>query len=84
VWCLDAALRRSGTAAHQQQSLDIFRPSKICSGIKLDNRKQAEPAELAQALRPHIEHCIVAGRTSSGAIATDLNARGIAAPNGGR
>jgi hypothetical protein len=35
-------------------------------------------------LRPHIERCIKAGRTSSSAIAADLNARGIAAPNGGR
>jgi hypothetical protein len=38
----------------------------------------------AQALRPHLERCIEAGRTSSSAIATDLNARGIAAPNGGK
>jgi hypothetical protein len=38
----------------------------------------------AQALRPHIECCIKTGRTSSSAIATDLNARGIAAPNGGQ
>jgi hypothetical protein len=35
-------------------------------------------------LRPHIERCIKAGRTSSSAIAIDLNARGIAAPNGGQ
>src|SRR5262245_49113458 len=54
-------------------------------GIKLGNPKQAEinrakAAEQAQALRPHIE----GGRTSSSAIAADLNARGIAAPNGGR
>jgi DNA invertase Pin-like site-specific DNA recombinase len=58
-------------------------------GIKLGNPKQAEisrasAAEQAQALRPHLERCIAAGRTSSSAIATDLNARGIAAPNGGQ
>ena len=52
-------------------------------GIKLGNPKQAEnnrakAAEQAQALRPHIERCIEAGRMSSGAIAADLNARGIA------
>ena len=34
--------------------------------------------------RRPIERCIEAGRTSSSAIAADLNARGIAAPNGGR
>jgi hypothetical protein len=34
-------------------------------------------------LRPHIERCIEAG-TSSSAIAADLNALGIPAPNGGR
>jgi hypothetical protein len=56
--------------------------------IKLGNPKQAEinlarAAEQAQALRPHLERCIEAGRTSSSAIAADLNARGIAAPNGG-
>jgi hypothetical protein len=39
-------------------------------------------AAQAQALRPHIERCIEAGRTSSSAIATDLNARGIATPSG--
>ena len=58
-------------------------------GIKLGNPEQAKinrakAAAQAQALRPHIERCIKAGRTSSNAIATDLNARGIAAPNGGR
>src|SRR5215831_16398953 len=58
-------------------------------GIKLGNPKQAEinrakAAEQAQALRPHIERCIEAGRTSSSAIAVYLNAHGIAAPNGGR
>ena len=35
-------------------------------------------------MRPHIERRIEAGRTSSSAIAADLNARGIAAPNGGK
>jgi hypothetical protein len=35
-------------------------------------------------LRPHIERCIKAGRTSSNAIAADLNTRGIAAPTGGQ
>ena len=35
-------------------------------------------------MRPHIERCIEAGRMSSSAIAADLNARGIAAPNGGQ
>jgi DNA invertase Pin-like site-specific DNA recombinase len=44
----------------------------------------AKAAEQAQALRPHIERCIEAGRMSSSAIAADLNARGIAAPNGGQ
>jgi hypothetical protein len=34
--------------------------------------------------RPHIERCIAAGRTSSRAIAADLNALDIAAPNRGR
>jgi len=58
-------------------------------GIKLGNPEQAKinrakAAAQAQALRPHIERCIKAGRTSSNAIATDLNARGIAAPNGGQ
>ena len=58
-------------------------------GIKLGNPEQAKinrakAAARAQALRPHIERCIKAGRTSSNAIATDLNARGIAAPNGGQ
>jgi len=57
-------------------------------GTKLGNPKQAEinrakAAERAQALRPHIERCIEAGRASSSAITADLNARGIAAPNGG-
>jgi DNA invertase Pin-like site-specific DNA recombinase len=56
-------------------------------GIKLGNPEQAKinPAKAAaraQALRPHIERW--AGRTSSSAIATDLNARSIAAPNGGQ
>jgi DNA invertase Pin-like site-specific DNA recombinase len=50
-------------------------------GTKLGNPKQAEvnrtkAAALAQALRPHIARCIKAGRTSSSAIATDLNVRG--------
>jgi DNA invertase Pin-like site-specific DNA recombinase len=41
-------------------------------GFKLGNPKQAEinrakAAEQAQALRPHIERCIEAGRTSSSA-----------------
>jgi DNA invertase Pin-like site-specific DNA recombinase len=58
-------------------------------GSKLGNPKQAEinrakAADQAQALRPHIERCIEACRTSSSAIAADLNARDIAAPNGGR
>ena len=57
-------------------------------GIKLGNPKQAETnrakaAEQAQALRPHIERCIDAGRMSGSAIAVDLNARDIAAPNAG-
>jgi hypothetical protein len=43
-----------------------------------------EGGPTGQALRPHIERCIAAGRTSSSAVATDLNARGIAAPNGGQ
>ena len=56
-------------------------------GVRLGNPEQAKinrvkAAARAQALRPHIERCIKAGRTSSSAIATDLNARGIAAPNG--
>jgi hypothetical protein len=34
----------------------------------------AKAAEQAQVLRPHIERCIEAGRTSSSAIAADLNA----------
>jgi DNA invertase Pin-like site-specific DNA recombinase len=58
-------------------------------GVKLGNPEQAKinrvkAAARAQALRPHIKRCVKAGRTSSSAIATDLNARGIAAPNGGR
>jgi hypothetical protein len=58
-------------------------------GIKLGNPEQAKinrakAAAQAQVLRPHIERCIKAGRTSSNAIAADLNARGIAAPNGGQ
>ena len=58
-------------------------------GIRLGNPEQAKinqakAAERAQALRPHIERCIKTGRTSSSAIATDLNTRGIAAPNGGQ
>ena len=56
-------------------------------GVKLGNPKQAEinrakAAEQAQALRLHIERRIETGDTSSSAIAADLNARGIAAPNG--
>jgi DNA invertase Pin-like site-specific DNA recombinase len=51
-------------------------------GVKLGNPERAkimgEGGRRAQALRPHIERCIKAGRTSSSAIATDLNARGIA------
>jgi hypothetical protein len=44
------------------------------------NPKQAEvnrakAAAQAQALRLHIERCIETGRTSSSAIAADLNAR---------
>jgi hypothetical protein len=39
------------------------------------------PLRHSVAVRPHIERCIKAGRTS---IATDLNARGIAAPNDGQ
>ena len=63
-------------------------PAKGC-GIKLGNPKQAEvtrakTAEQAEALCPHLERCIEAGRTSSSAIAADLNARGIAAANGGK
>jgi len=51
-------------------------------GIKLGNPEQAKinrakAAARAQALRPHIERCIKAGRTSTSAIATDLNAHGI-------
>jgi hypothetical protein len=58
-------------------------------GIKLGNPEQAkinraEAPARAQALRPHIERCIKVGRTLSSAIATDLNARGIAAPNLGQ
>ena len=59
------------------------------SGIQLGNPKQAEvnrakAAEQAQASRPHIEHFIEAGHTSSSAIAADLDARGITAANGGQ
>jgi hypothetical protein len=43
---------------------------------------RAKAGAQAQVLRPHIERCIKAGRTSSNAIAADLNAHGIAAPNG--
>src|SRR5499427_9912281 len=58
-------------------------------GVVLGNPEQAKinwakAAARAHALRPHIERCIKAGRTSSSAIATDLNVRGIAAPNGGQ
>jgi hypothetical protein len=58
-------------------------------GVKLGNPEQAKinrvkAAARAQALRPHIERCIKAGRASSSAIVTDLNARGIATPNGGQ
>ena len=58
-------------------------------GTKLGNPKQAEinrakAAAQTQALRPHIERCIKAGRTSSSALAADLNERGIKAPNGGQ
>jgi hypothetical protein len=64
-------------------------PAAKARDIKLGNPEQAkinraEAAARAQALRPHIERCIKVGRTSSSAIATDLNARGIAAPNGGQ
>ena len=63
--------RREGTGRQARQS-----------GAGQD--QSANAAERARALRPHIERCIKAGRTSSSAIATDLNARGIAAPNGGQ
>ena len=63
--------RREGTGRQARQS-----------GAGQD--QSANAAERARALRPHIERCIKAGRTSSNAIATDLNARGIAAPNGGQ
>ena len=57
-------------------------------GIRLGNPEQAKinrakAAAQAQVLRPHIERCIKAGRISSSAIATDLNARGIAAAANG-
>ena len=57
--------RREGTGRQARQS-----------GAGQD--QSANAAERARALRPHIERCIKAGRTSSSAIATDLNARGIA------
>jgi hypothetical protein len=58
-------------------------------GIKLGNPEQAKinrakAAEQARTLRPRIERCTKARRTSSRSIATNLNARGVAAPNGGQ
>src|SRR6516225_2527860 len=57
-------------------------PDRVFGSDTKINRAKA--AARAQALRPHIERCLKAGRTSSNAIAADLNARGIAAPNGGQ
>jgi len=42
------------------------------------------PLRHSVAVRPRIERCIEAGRTSSGAIAADFNARSIAALNAGQ
>jgi len=58
-------------------------------GTKLGNPRQArinraKAAEQGQALRPHITAAIDRVLTSSNAIAADLNARRIAAANGGR
>ena len=58
-------------------------------GTKLGNPKQArinraKAAEQAQALRPHIERCIEAGRTSTSAIAADLNEANVLTAQGGR
>jgi DNA invertase Pin-like site-specific DNA recombinase len=50
---------------------------------KAGHDQSGEGGRTGSSLAPHIERCIAAGRTSSSAIATDLNARGIAAANGG-
>jgi hypothetical protein len=52
---------------------------------KLGNPEQAKINRAKAAARaPAHRRCIKAGRTSSNANAADLNARGIAAPNGGQ
>jgi hypothetical protein len=69
------------------QDLDLPPPRRAASSSAIRSRlrsNRAKAAAQAHALRPHIERCIEAGRTSSSSIETDLNARGIAALNGGR
>jgi hypothetical protein len=51
---------------------------------KASRDQSGEGGRQAQALRLDIERWIAAGRMSSSAITTDLNARRIAAPNGGQ
>jgi hypothetical protein len=75
-----------GRADHSDRGRTYDRRAHTpCPGRRHGGRstiKRAKADDRAQALRPHIEHYIEAGRTSSSATATHLT--GIPAPNGGR
>jgi hypothetical protein len=63
---------------------NFYHQAYAASHIPKTLRSQSTALRASEALRPHIECCIEAARTSSSAIATDLNERGIVAPNGGQ
>jgi DNA invertase Pin-like site-specific DNA recombinase len=71
-------------AAEHERHMIGERTRHALAAAKARHQARQSKAGRAQALRPHIERCIEAVRTSSSAIATDLNERGIATPNGGR
>jgi len=76
--------RTRQAAAARARGVDRKGKPLMLGNPKQAKQNKADALVRAEGLRPHIECCIEAGRTSSSAIATDLNARGVAAPNGGQ
>jgi hypothetical protein len=76
--CSRRARARTRSAPGRAAAKANGKPIGNTTNPKQAKQNKADALARAQALRPHIERCIRAGRTSSSAIATDLNARDTA------
>ena len=75
---------RLALAAAKARGINRKGEPLVLGNTKQAKQNKAEAQARAEALGPHITAAINCGLMSSNAIGNDLDARGIAAPNGGR